>query len=62
MNIATIRFVNGRYEVLDHSDGEPVIGITCENGYRNLTLEEAVAEVKYIAEEYERRKNFINEE
>lgn len=62
MDIATIRFVNGRYEVLDHSDGEPVIGISNGNSVRNLTLEEAVAEVKYIAEEYERRKNFVDEE
>ena len=62
MDIATIRFVNGRYEVLDHSDGEPVIGISNGNSVRNLTLEEAVAEVKYIAEEYERRKRFIDEE
>lgn len=62
MDIATIRFVNGRYEVFDHSDGEPVIGISNGNSVRNLTLEEAVAEVKYIAEEYERRKNFVDEE
>ena len=62
MDIATIRFVNGRYEVIDHSDGEPIVGISNGNSVRNLTLEEAVAEVKAITEEYERRKNFVDEE
>ena len=57
-NIVTIRFRDGRYEVVDFvlADGYPIVGMTDNGKKRNLTLEETIKIATDIVKEYDTKR------